>query len=265
MKRFRLVIIMSLFTFGGCTNYATSTKKDPNCTTVVCGKFVCAEKWVGKYPALMIKDMGETKSYFGEITEIDSAGVWFDRTKEGFVFSSPRYYPFKKIVCLIDENNDVIYGSIPKKYGGTWDMDIMLAPVNVPGGKAITLRLEANKEFAFCLEPNEYLVGNIMFNRGNDYIDVGKDIPVLKFMAQSNKWNYIGDIYMDSTVANVAPIKITCKIGSRPSDAANGAMFGLVGAVLLEMSRSGDRIEHKITVTNAGRPENAVESLITTQ
>lgn len=262
MERIGTFLVFCIFVFTGCANYAVSTKNDPKCVTVVSGHLICAEKWIGKRPALIIKDRGEIRSHFGDITEIDSAGVWFDRTNEGLIFSSPRYYPFSKIVCLVDENNEVIYGEIPKKFGGTWDLAMKVKPADDPNGKAFILYLEANREFSFCLPPGRYVVDGLVFNRGYSFSDIAVSVPALSFTCLDNKTNYIGDIYLDSLVQDVTPNVIECRIGSRPSDATVGLMFGLIGAALVEASRSGDRLEHRLTILNGTKPDNAEESLL---
>lgn len=245
----------------GCTDYAVSTKKNPNCTTVVFGRFYSPQKWIGKYPALIVKENYEAKAFFGDIIKTDSAGIWFNRTKEGFLFSKPRYYEYKNVLCVINDRNEIVYGSIPKKYHGTWDIDIEIKPKADPNGKMLTLKLEANQEFSFCLQPNEYRIIGLTFKRGNDYVDYAAAPTNLTFIVNENRVNYVGDIYLDSLVTDSVH-QIVCRIGARPSDATMGVMFGLIGAALLELSRSGDRIEHTIGVVGSLRPENSVESII---
>jgi hypothetical protein len=215
---------------------------------------------VGKYPALIVKENYEIKAFFGEIDKIDSSGIWFNRTKEGFLYSKSRHYDYKNILCVINDRNEITYGSIPKKYHGTWDIEVEITPRVTPK-KPMTLKLNANEEFSFCVEPSDYTVTYVLFKRGSSYTDYSINLPKMSFSIVPHAINYVGDIYLDTLIGDSVH-KVECKIGSRPSDAAMGAMFGLIGAALTELSRSGNRLEHTLGVVRASKPENAVDALL---
>jgi hypothetical protein len=255
-------LCLIFFFFSGCTHYAVRTADNPKCRTVVSGFFGCPQRWAGKYPALMVKENYQLKTYFGTIVSMDSSGVQFERTKEGILFTTPKFYDRSKIVCLIDEKDQLRFGNLPKGYGGTWDIDLELKSFNDSTSKPVTLPLEANKPFSFCLDPDIYKIINITFKRSADYIDLSRELPLLKIKVEAGKRNEAGGIFLDSLMAGKTSVDIKCKIGRRPNDAMVGMMFGAVGSIVNELSRRNDELMHMLSFSNSPSADSAAESII---
>lgn len=251
-----------LFFCIGCTNYAVRTKDNPHCKTIVSGKAYSQVNWSGQYPAIILKEDGDSKTYYGSIVEIKQDGVIFARKLSGRYNRPEKFFPFSDVLCLIDKNKELVYGKIPKEKEESWRVDFTIIPLKDPKAESLTMNFEPNEDFSFCLEPGDYKVREMKFTWKNDYTDFANELPDLTFSVKPDTENYIGEIHIDSTISGNESIKIPCISKDRPSDMSVGIMFGVVGTIVNEVIKEGEEVEHTISITNNSKPGTATESLL---
>lgn len=257
-----LVYAAVLLLCDSCKNYAVSTKDNPHCQTRISGNVYSGLIWYGQYPAIMLKEDGEAKIYYGTINAIKRDGVIFARKLNGRYNKPEKFFPYSDILFLINKDCELVYGSIPKEKALIWGVDFEVTPINDSTSRGLTISLEPNKPFSFCMEPGDYRIRRAHFILTSDFNDHANQLPDLTFSVKPNTDNFIGNIYVDSVVAGSSPMVIPCDIGERPSDAV-AYMFGAIGGAIHGLSKSLKSAEHSITITNALKPPAATESIIT--
>ena len=254
MKTSLIVILIALSLYS-CRNFAPTTKENPDCKHIISGKSIFNYIWLGRVPVMIINYHGSHEFLFGKLGEKTSEGYMFypERIHNFGYAPKDRLYKFSEIECLFDSSRNKIYGSIPKDILEEWKMIWQIVPYLNKSKKITYLEIESNSEFSFCLDPGIYQVQNIEFIKSNKkgFLDISVYLPEMIFEVDSNKNNYIGDIYLDEKDKIVEAFEIPCKVGSRPSDAAAGYWLGLTGAIVNEAIKSGENPTHTIFVRDA--------------
>lgn len=246
---FLLIIFVS---FTACRNFALTTFENPKCKTIISGFMSCNGRWDQKVPVLFMKLEDGIRIRFGAIIDRNADGFIFkpDRTQNYGPYPKPRLVKYDEIICMLDSNGQVIYGTFPNKYLSFWRMEWELVSSTKPKTSSIYLKFESNWNFSFCLEPGEYFVDNIIFKKSDvsNYSDFSEKLPEINIVVKPNKDNYIGDIYLDDINTNIHVYNIPCAIGQRPSDANIGIMFGAIGAIANEISKSSKDVFHSLRI-----------------
>ena len=253
LSRLSCYFYVIAFVFIGCATTRVPELKDrPNCKSSVEGFFHSEHGWVGKAPALILKEDKE-KIMNGKIISLEDDGVTFDPDKESpFYDPKEKYYPFTDVETLIGEKGELVYGKIPKKYSRAWSIDLHIVNLETPDQKPMKLSLKQNQRFSYCLPAGKYFVKEILFIDKYNNIDCGVDYPKLIFEVKPNCSNYIGDIYLDFDNINEGEmILIPYKIVSRPQGAvAAGFLGGAIGGALygLAISSKGVIGIHRVII-----------------
>lgn len=228
-------IVISVFMFG-CSGAqkALSPENVPNCMTIIEGNFHSRVTWNGDVPVLLLKNSENQDGMKGRIIEKTAEGIRFDQNRVSpFYDPAEKFYPYEDIICAIDENREIIYGSIPNKFSIVWNADVELVPQDTLKAKPTILELKANRRFSFCLNTGLYLVKKITFKGNNGYVDEAIHLPEMELMVERGYNNYVGDLYLNfSPLTSEETCLLPFKIKYRPDQAAMGAMFGLVGALI---------------------------------
>jgi hypothetical protein len=147
------------------------------------------------------------------------------------------FYPYEQIVWLVDKDNKVVFGSLPKDdapgKGIAWEMRLEMANRDEPKAEETIIVLKPNEWFSYCIDPGYYTVKKLLFSSGGNYQDQADPIPALTLQVDSNIVNYAGDMYLDARPDSLPNVhRITTNIINRPGNM--GAMFGLIGALVSE-------------------------------
>jgi len=252
MKNLLLCVILLSFAMMSCSGgKAVRFDKNSSCRTVIEGSFQDDYLWKGKVAAIVTENFNGTTTKYGKIVEVNDDGIVFDEEKQNYLSNpDPKKYSFKDLVCVIDENRNVIHGTVPGRYKITWTLDMELANKADSTQKKVKIKLVQGEKFAYCIAPGTYYVSKIVFKNNRDFVDVSTDIPNMRFEVAPNCINYVGDIHLDN-LPERSPntCAVSYKIVSRPSDAMVGFAFGLVGALLQEAARSMNTEENIHTIT----------------
>lgn len=201
MKLFHLIIIVICLQFLNCSSAKKAIKpqNSQECQSVIGGFLHSNISFNGKGPALLLHDKPwKKKVLFGSIAKIDSEGIWFE-PKEDYCAFCPkvRLYPYSEIACVIDSANTIIYGGLPNKNTNIWGMYFEIIREAVPNDELVGIFLEANKSFSYCLSPGIYTVKNIRFFSNRTYQDEVTLLPKIIIQVDQDKYNYLGDIFLD--------------------------------------------------------------------
>ncbi len=237
-----------LFAFIGCSNTesALKTTESPSCPTVVEGFFHSGETWIGKPPeikgsAICVKREpdADPKTIYGKIIGADDKGIRFLPKRAGLYQPDSAYYTFDQVVWAIDKDGKAIRGEVPKGVKKVvWSMEIEISNIDQPEAKHITMELDPNERFSYCLNPGTYIVKKISYNAdagsGEECKDESDSLPNVTMNVNPFVINYIGDLYLDlraDTLPNVYSLPTI--ILKRPGYDV-GMQFGLIGALAYE-------------------------------
>ena len=233
-----VMCLLPVFLFYNCASTRILTlRQNPGCETSVEGFYHCPEPWDKAKPAIIIRQGMHMKILTGDIVSQDDKGVTFDPGGEGYIGDpKPEYFRFDKIEALIDENGELVHGSIPAVYSRAWTLELHLRPQDDPEAGSITLLLRPNERFGLCVPAGNYIVSKMQFK--NDHrmmVDEGVDIPKLTISVAENRSNYIGDVYLDCGDESlqeliVVPYKIAHRQpGTIGESDENTFIIGLIG------------------------------------
>lgn len=240
MKLFFIVLVtyVLLFLTGCSSNKLIRLEDDQNCATIIEGYYSNPKIWNNYYPAFVLKN---GKFRLAKEIKRDSIGIFF-LEKKTRIFQTPDtlFFPFSEIQTVIDSTRLCTYGEIIDRHAfKDIKLTLHLAYDNDTTYKPIFLELEPNEKFSYCVKPGNYTIKGIVVNN-NGRLDGSLGIPKIKFNVESNKTNYIGSISLannlsDSNNCIVVPYK--CFYDSKKS-AAVGFMFGLIGTIVYESTKS---------------------------
>lgn len=267
-----ICLTLSLILVNCASNRIWTIDQTPDCKTSVEGYYHCEEPWYKTKPAMIIRQGTRMLVIGGEIVSRDDNGVTFDANGEVFTGDpEPEYYPFKDIEALIDDDGEVVYGTIPDMYSRSYALELHMTSKDTTESKSLKLLLKPNRRFGFCVPAGDYIVSKIQFkNDYNGIIDEGVDIPCFSVSVVENKSNYIGDIYMDCGEDDLEdPIVIQYKMARRRDGVSDsrerddtvlvGVLFGGIAAGIYEASKDEKPLykdprgivgEHKLFIKN---------------
>ena len=253
LHNFKFIVLLLipglLISTTGCKNYAISKAENPKCLSYVTGVFHFPFTWKGKFPAIIYKKAGYYNTLYGKIVERQKEGILFDPLPDRVSKYPKRVYKFSEITCFINDMGVIEFGALPDIWLPKIAIDLFLVPVNKPSEKETILKLESEKAFAYCLNPDLYRIKKIEYYKTNqDYSDFSQNLPYLTLNVEKDKENYIGDIYIDTPIQGETATNLDFKPGRRPSDASTQAMFGLIGTAIHEAQKSNEDIIHTFIV-----------------
>ncbi|MDD5529486.1 MAG: hypothetical protein PHX21_05590 [bacterium] len=271
VKTIKPVCIIFLFTslFLSCTkSQVIPLSKKQDCLTSIEGYYSCKDKWIGEKPALILWENGNFIIIKGKVISYDEKGVNFDPDKEGaFYDPKPHYYLFNEIETFIDETGKVISGAIPNEYSQTLSIAISLKSTVNPKLKTISLLLNPNKDFGFCIPAGTYSISEISFIDKNKNIDCGVHYPEILITIDENCSNYIGNLFLypeDSIIKKdsiLIPIKhLIRQEGAQLSFFLGGALAE--GAYLVYLNAKGIIGEQKLYINSDTTFKNKCKSPI---
>ncbi len=252
---FIIAVFILLSSCGG--NYAITTKKNPECKTIVSGKMHYIPPKQKPKNDLIILSLGRKPIYhFGTIVKKTDNGFIFDPVETYRSDLPEKEYEFDEIVCLMNKDGDILHGKLPRQFADDgledkrgWKIYWYLKPVDDPEAEEIIVRMYQGREFSYCLAPGKYKVNKLEFYKnGRDFCDYCEEPPNFIINVEDGVDNYIGDIYFDSPGAEGNKIEIQCEAGSRPSDAAAYSLGGAIGGIANALSKSDDNPVHIISV-----------------
>ncbi len=232
-----LIFILIGIVFYSCRSFkeAQKSKNRPDCLSVVEASFTADTTFTVKPPLLMLKYAeysNDTRRLFGSIISINDTGVVFQRSK------TPKFYPYERIECLIDSNNQVAYGEWKEDPEVVWDVEFICQRIDTPNAKPFAFVLEANKVSSYCIDPGEYKISKIRFSYSDQYLDEDFSLHSGRFTVAPNAITYIGTIHSEfKRHLGSGVIPIPTIVVNRPSIAIpGGVIFGIAGGVVGALS-----------------------------
>ncbi len=220
--------------FYGCSNVESARRvtETSTCPTVVEGFFHSRVKYVGRSPAISVIRSTTPAVLHGEIKRMDKAGICFLPERESIFYNSDTiFYSYDKIQWIADKEGNVLYGTLPEKNSGSFDMEFEIIDQLHPDAKHTALKFQANKRFSFCVKPGEYTISKISLEWAG-LNEEATSFPPMKMDVKPNSVNYVGDFYLDlhtDTLQNV--LKIGTSITS-PRPVYIGMQGGVVGGAI---------------------------------
>jgi len=261
-----LVLILS-----SCSNFAVSTKDDPDCETVVSGRMTNPLSYDFDTDVMVLKKRKSHAYILGQI---------INKTDDGYIFkpdSIPfmgreeyrssyniieREYKFSEIKSLLDQDANLIHGYFPKIGQQYYDVNVLIQNNNKPDEKYIILPLERNSDFSFCLESGFYSIVGYTFilYKTEELYDYAIKIPNITFEVKKNRNNYIGDLIFNSPKESLNKHNILTKIGSRGQNMYPGLIGGLVYATHMSLK---NEFNNTISIQDKFTPApNKINSLL---
>lgn len=253
--KYLYIFLLFSILLSSCRNFAEKRDEKFPCLTYISGKFVTPLNWKAKLPALLPKRYGPQKILYGQLVERTKEGIIFDPDKDRLADLPPKLYKWDEITFFINDKAEVEYGKIPESMIPKWKLTLMIASQSNPESSPIYLELPANTSFEYCLKPDKYKILTFILEKSeSQYEDRSEQLPDIYFEVKNGLNNYIGDLVMDdykkfeegSHLFHFTPTR-------RPSDskAATYAMFGLIGLIASELSKSDPHIEHNFYILDS--------------
>ncbi|MEM8558944.1 MAG: hypothetical protein AAGG50_14080 [Bacteroidota bacterium] len=237
-RRSLLSLLLTFVVFTGCMPTAQVLREGVDCPSTVEGLLVSEVQWNRKVPALVVRDGRDEKVVYGEIVEQTDSTVVFDPGREGpFYDPEAKSYPLAEVVALVNEQREVVVGTVPDPYATVWFVELQVTPRQ--GGATQRLLLRPNMPFAYCLDPGTYIVEQVRFGDNQGNTDESVKLPVMAFNVQPETSTYIGSFELDvppSDAEDVVAIPYRVAERKNPSIVA-GIAGGAVGVGLLYLFR----------------------------
>lgn len=106
---------------------------------------------------MIVNERGTTKLMKGEYIRRMPEGIIFKADYGWANTNDEKLYMFNEVVCVLDSNCKVIYGSLPEKYTPKSDFIITLSLKNNEESN-IVLTIPANEPFSYCLDSGVYSI-----------------------------------------------------------------------------------------------------------
>ena len=234
------VVLLAAAMLTGCATTNLETfEKGSSCQTTLEGYYHNYSVLKTAYPCIFIKDKRGPVYMAGEILEKDASGILFKKKAGGLYSNDPVYYPLDTLLAAVDTTGKAFYGEVPGKFLAGMHMNIELNDVNNPQRTKLIMELEPDHSFAYCMQPGEYRVKEIIWENENKDVLEGVDMPEITLTIDSGKVNYLGEIYIDTKKpGEPGTLSIPYKSWNRDNAAAAGWLFGLAGSVVYSLTNS---------------------------
>jgi hypothetical protein len=202
--------LMSLMLGIGCTvaPKIQTIAQDPECTTSMEGYYHCKDAWTEAKPAIVLLKAGFPQVIEGQIVSQDDRGITFKPAKKSSREPEETYYEFSQLMTVINEEGNVVYGSVPKKFSHALALNVYLEPAYgsaySSSSQPYILHLEPNAPFAFCMPGGVYKVSSILFYDNSNNIERGVDYSQIRITIDGGRSNYIGDLFLNYTKPEIA-------------------------------------------------------------
>ena len=191
----------------GCQSYLATPKKQSDCVTTLSGFFKSPPIFIGQYPAVILK-RNDNQILHGAIVEVSSDFVLFDENKGSYLIDPEvKKYSFSETAAIIDQEGNLLYGVIPKKYLLTWSAELEIKKDG--GASQLTptrFRLIPNQPFSYCIEAGSYETGILFLV--SDRSRVQLCMSRLRFAIVENVNNYLGMVILDEIYQHDSTIAI---------------------------------------------------------
>ncbi len=256
--RLPLIILTALLLTGCATTNLKTFEQNHSCSTTLEGYYHEFTVLKVDHPCLFVKDKRGPVFLTGELIQNDSAGVLFKKKAGGLYSNDPVYYPIDTLLAIVDSSGKVVYGEVPEKYILDMHMTIELEDINNPDRTMLNMELDPDHSFAYCMEPGEYRIKQIIWENDRKDVIEGMDLPVITFTVESGKVNYLGEIYIDKNKpGDPGTVSIPYKSWNRDNAAAAGWMFGLAGSLVYSLTNSLEGVEN-VKVISLETDENFI-------
>lgn len=224
--RIFLFVILPLISisFLSCgINVAVPKYKNPTCPTTISGRFNIPLNFPEMKAMMILTDHGSMKKMFGDYVGKTSDGIRFKADYGWATTTDEKLYKLNEVLCVIDSNCKVVYGSVPSKYQ-TSDY-IMLLILQNKNGDEFLLNLTANEDFTFCIESGKYTIKYVNISSSdNRLLYQGRMISKAWLSLQESKDNWLGVINTYQIIHGTSEVKFfsfsknekNCLIGSIP-------------------------------------------------
>jgi hypothetical protein len=240
-----IITIITLFFLGGCSSIkeAQTVSDNPNCRSIVEIFYSADTTYTTRPPLLLLKrdeDFSGSRFLYGGIGSISDSGIVLIRSKKS------KYFPYEKIQCLIDSNNQIAFGKWKRDPEVIWEISLRCRKTNIPNAEPFIIILIPNQVSSYCIESGEYEILNINFIYNGDYqyLDVSDSLNNYRFKVNNDAITYIGSLHSEykwnlSSDMVLIPTKIV-----RYKSQGYYPNLGLLGALavgLIEEDRAKNR------------------------
>lgn len=200
--------------------------------------------WVGDAPLLITKRVGRNFDYRrGEIIEYNEKGVLFNEDRRSLVNTPEQeYYSENEIYSLIGDDGSILIGEYPDQEYETRYFIFFLKETGTE--EFISgIKLEPGKAFSYCVDPGEYKLESIIWERKNGDEDKSSDMLNLSspFTVKSDSANYLGSIFVNynDDIPKAEKFVYRMKEHKRPDRSIGlGIGFGLSGVLINEIAKN---------------------------
>jgi hypothetical protein len=229
-KKYLILISISIYS---CNSVKEAQKAidNPQCHSIVEAFYTTDTTYTTRPPFLLLKkaeDFNGSRYLYGGIGSISDSGVVLIRSKK------TKFFPYEEIKCLIDSNNQIVYGEWNKDPEVVWEVSFICRKLDVSNSEPFSIILTANQVSSYCIEPGDYKILCIKFSYSDEYLDQSDSLYNSGFKVSKDAVTYIGNIHAEYK-RNLSPgmINIPTKvIKYKNSGYAAGAMFGAVGGLI---------------------------------
>jgi hypothetical protein len=189
-----LSILFILINSCTSSNHLPKFGDSKDCATTIEGNFRTPEIYKYPCPAIIFQKEHNIRAMYGDILNINDQGVLLLKRKEGlFDDRDTVFFKYDIIKAIVNEEGFCIWGNLDEKQKTEMKLSLFIKDTDSIESKISSVQLISNEKFSFCIAPGNYEILRIERDLGDiDLISIPESL--MRFKAEPNKANYIGDI-----------------------------------------------------------------------
>jgi hypothetical protein len=191
--------------------------------------------------AIIFNDTCIYRIKLGNVISQNNDEVFFLEKKYSFLHTPDTlYYPKSSIRAIVDSNYFCTYGKLSEDECAPITLKLFIEKIDSISDRPVYFELTANNQFRYCIDPGKWRITKIVREITEDVFIESFPNYNLIFEVRPKRTNYIGDI--DLVTKEGADEKTIIIPFYRQTKKENfGALFGLIGAVIVEMSNNSSQ------------------------
>ncbi|MBN2011624.1 hypothetical protein JW960_19995 [candidate division KSB1 bacterium] len=152
----------------------------------------------GKVPVIFIKPRNSyyiRRIYARSISKTDSGFVATKGTKNPYYREDPKFYPFHRIIGVIDSSHKLLFGEIPHYTVVQFPrLRIHIKRIDSPDASLIELTAKSNNMFETSLSPGTYRFDKFYLDGTTRPLPIGDNLREFRFRVIEGNTTTIGDL-----------------------------------------------------------------------
>jgi hypothetical protein len=191
------IMFIFLIFFISCNPSLKKYDSESECSTIISGEVKSSHEWISAKDCLFFNKKS-SKPLFGKIIEMREDGVLFNPDDAPLFKRPTQFYAFEELRGIINISGEILLGTIPKKYCNVTSIEFELVNQDSTIEQtSITLTLNSNEYFSYCIQPGTYKIENLTLNTRKKIIHPCTIIPEIKLTVKEGYNNLLGSFNFD--------------------------------------------------------------------